>query len=77
MEAEEMILPNLLSLATDTAHVPVRSVPLWPSRSRKNQTLIPEGKEVITSGTTARLCYEALVQLGNHVDGLIWVSAGG
>jgi hypothetical protein len=27
--------------------------------------------------TTARLCYEALVELGNHVDGLIWVSAGG
>jgi len=33
--------------------------------------------DCITSGTTARLCYEALVQLGNHVDGLIWVSAGG
>ena len=30
--------------------------------------------DCITSGTTARLCYEALVQLGNHVDGLIWVS---
>jgi hypothetical protein len=23
------------------------------------------------------LCYEALVRLGNHVDGLIWVRAGG
>jgi len=33
--------------------------------------------DCITSGTTARLCYEALVELGNHVDGLIWVSAGG
>jgi predicted amidophosphoribosyltransferase len=33
--------------------------------------------DCITSGTTARLCYEALVALGNHVDGLIWVSAGG
>jgi len=33
--------------------------------------------DYITSGTTARLCYEALVQLGNHVDGLIWVRAGG
>ncbi len=33
--------------------------------------------DCITSGTTARLCYEALVGLGNHVDGLIWVSAGG
>jgi len=31
----------------------------------------------ITSGTTARLCYEALVVPGNHVDGLIWVSARG
>jgi len=33
--------------------------------------------DCITSGTTASLCYEALVELGNHVDGLIWVSAGG
>jgi predicted amidophosphoribosyltransferase len=33
--------------------------------------------DCITSGTTARVCYEALVSLGNHVDGLIWVSAGG
>lgn len=33
--------------------------------------------DCITSGTTARLCYEALVAMGNHVDGLIWVSAGG
>ena len=33
--------------------------------------------DCITSGTTARLCYEALVSLGNHVDGLICVSAGG
>jgi predicted amidophosphoribosyltransferase len=33
--------------------------------------------DCITSGTTARLCYESLVALGNHVDGLIWVSAGG
>jgi len=33
--------------------------------------------DCITSGTTARLCYEALVASGNHVDGLIWVSAGG
>ena len=33
--------------------------------------------DCITSGTTARLCYEALVKLGNHMDGLIWVSAGG
>ncbi|RJR27513.1 MAG: phosphoribosyltransferase [Desulfobacteraceae bacterium] len=32
--------------------------------------------DCITSGTTARLCYEALVALGNHVDGLIWVYAG-
>ena len=31
--------------------------------------------DCITSGTTARLCYKALVELGNHVDGLIWVSA--
>jgi predicted amidophosphoribosyltransferase len=30
--------------------------------------------DCITSGTTARLCYEALVALGNHVDGLIWVA---
>jgi len=33
--------------------------------------------DCITSGSTARLCCEALVALGNHVDGLIWVSAGG
>jgi predicted amidophosphoribosyltransferase len=33
--------------------------------------------DCITSGTAARLCYEALVALGNHVDGLIWVYAGG
>ena len=33
--------------------------------------------DCITSGTTASLCYEALVELGDHVDGLIWVSAGG
>jgi predicted amidophosphoribosyltransferase len=33
--------------------------------------------DCITSGTTARLCYEALVASGNHVDGLIWLSAGG
>ena len=33
--------------------------------------------DCITSGTTARLCYEALVALGNHVDGLIWLYAGG
>jgi len=33
--------------------------------------------DCITSGTTARLCYEALVAMGNHVDGLIWVSVGG
>jgi predicted amidophosphoribosyltransferase len=33
--------------------------------------------DCITSGTTARLCYETLVALGNHVDGLIWVYAGG
>ena len=33
--------------------------------------------DCITSGTTARLCCEALVALGNHVDGLIWVSASG
>lgn len=33
--------------------------------------------DCITSGTTARLCYESLVTSGNHVDGLIWVSAGG
>jgi predicted amidophosphoribosyltransferase len=32
--------------------------------------------DCITSGTTARLCYEALVALGNHVDGLIWLYAG-
>jgi predicted amidophosphoribosyltransferase len=29
--------------------------------------------DCITSGTTARLCYDALVALGNHLDGLIWV----
>jgi len=29
--------------------------------------------DCITSGTTARLCYEALVGLKNHVDGLIWL----
>jgi len=33
--------------------------------------------DCITTGTTARLCYQALVGMGNHVDGLIWVSAGG
>ena len=33
--------------------------------------------DCITFGTTAKLCYEALVAFGNHVDGLIWVSAGG
>ena len=27
--------------------------------------------DCITSGTTARLCYEVLVDLGNHVEGLI------
>ena len=32
--------------------------------------------DCITSGTTASLCYKVLVDLGNHVDGLIWVSAG-
>jgi len=32
--------------------------------------------DCIISGTTARLCCEALVALGNHVDGLIWVYAG-
>ena len=32
--------------------------------------------DCITSGMIARLCYEALVPLGNHVDGLIWVSTG-
>jgi predicted amidophosphoribosyltransferase len=31
--------------------------------------------DCITSGQTARLCYEALVKLNNHVDGLIWLSA--
>jgi len=31
--------------------------------------------DCITTGTTARLCYEALIALGNHIDGLIWVSA--
>jgi len=31
----------------------------------------------LSYGTTARLCYEALVALGNHVEGLIWVSASG
>jgi hypothetical protein len=31
----------------------------------------------ITSTMTASLSYEALVALGNHVDGLIWVYAGG
>jgi predicted amidophosphoribosyltransferase len=30
--------------------------------------------DCITSGTTARLCYEILVDLGNHVDGLIWMA---
>ncbi len=30
--------------------------------------------DCVTSGTTARLCYEALVALGHHVDGLIWVA---
>ncbi|MEO0248182.1 MAG: phosphoribosyltransferase [candidate division WOR-3 bacterium] len=33
--------------------------------------------DCITSGTTARLSYEALVALGNHVGGLIRVYAGG
>ncbi len=33
--------------------------------------------DCITSGTTTRLCYEALVALGNHVDALIWVYARG
>jgi hypothetical protein len=32
--------------------------------------------DCITSGMKARLCYEALVAFGNHVDGLIWVNAG-
>ena len=31
--------------------------------------------DCINSGTTARLCYEVLISLGNHLDGLIWVSA--
>ena len=31
--------------------------------------------DCITSGMTARLWYEALVALGNHVDGLISVAA--
>jgi hypothetical protein len=31
----------------------------------------------IISDTTAKLCYKALVALGKHVDGLIWVYAGG
>ena len=30
--------------------------------------------DCITTGTTARLCYEALIALHNHIDGLIWVS---
>lgn len=30
--------------------------------------------DCITTGTTARLCYEALKALQNHIDGLIWVS---
>jgi predicted amidophosphoribosyltransferase len=39
---------------------------------RNNSILFVD--DCITSGTTARLCYEALVALGNHVDGLIWVA---
>jgi hypoxanthine phosphoribosyltransferase len=31
--------------------------------------------DCITSGMTARLCYQVLVGMGNHVDGLIWVAA--
>ncbi|MBW2154249.1 MAG: hypothetical protein JRH18_21605 [Deltaproteobacteria bacterium] len=30
--------------------------------------------DYITSGTNARFCYETLVTMGNHVDGMIWVA---
>ena len=42
-----MITPSLLSLATDTAPIPVWSIPPWPCRSHKKQSLILEGKERI------------------------------
>jgi len=43
-----MISPNLLSISTDTAHIPVRSViPLFPGEIQK-QTLIPDGMKKIT-----------------------------
>ncbi len=48
-------------------------LPSWNVRNRS----ILFVDDCITTGTTARLCYEALVRMGNHVDGLIWVSAGG
>jgi len=40
-------------------------------KTRKSSILFID--DCITSGTTARLCYEALVSLKNHVDGLIWL----
>jgi len=42
-----MITPSLLSLATDTAPIPVWSISLWPCRRHKKQRLIHEGKERI------------------------------
>ena len=119
-----MITPNLLSLATDTAHLPVRWDLHWHPQPTAGQSLVLEGREkitlrhhraafvgcfslhlkknihwdlfktwkvtrnpsiteemardflpfirnhydCITSGMTARLCYEVLVGLGNHVD---------
>jgi len=33
--------------------------------------------DCITSCTTMKLCYRALRELGNHIDGLVFISAGG
>jgi len=49
---------------------------LLESRNIRNKS-IPFVHDCITSGTTARLCYEVLAALGDHMDGLIWVYAGG
>ncbi len=43
-----MITPNLLSISTDTAHIPVGTVIRIFPPSTEKQTLVPEGMERIT-----------------------------
>jgi hypothetical protein len=85
LDGEELVRAKQNRIVNTTILIQAKSTTVNSGKMRgAREMALPKPKllqrgadHVAGAPGAAKLCYEVLVALGNHVDGLIWVHAGG